>query len=79
MTSGWLLKTRPVIQHPALGLSIALRAAGCPTKEENFKTTEGGIHEIAPYDVRPGWDRSSVCDCIIRTAGEDGLRSQRGF
>jgi hypothetical protein len=43
-----IVETGPVIQHPALGLSIALQTGGCSTKEQDLKTIEGGTMKLHP-------------------------------
>jgi hypothetical protein len=40
-------------------------------KRHNVKTTKGETH--ATYDIPFHWDRASFGDCVIGTAGKDGL------
>src|ERR1700730_2520290 len=67
------------MQSRALGRWIAHYTGECSTKEQISKRLKEKTYERATYDIRVCWDRASVCDGLIRTAGEDRLRSQRRF
>src|SRR5216684_4469529 len=48
-------------------------------KNKTSRRLKGETYELATYNIRIRWDRASLCECFIRTAGEDGLRPRRKF